>query len=382
MAAKNEALHIDALHPLVVPEIHGKTETNGGRFNVRAMYPRLLSFGVSYGDLEKIAKAATNWLSFSRSMADLARHWEVCGDRGWKSGRMETPRVYWRHAADYYHYAQLKLPDSCLKEDLRASSRRCYQKLVSLLDPPAARYTVPFKGSLLPGYLRVARPGAPCVILIGGLDSAKEVELHYFAETFLRRSCSVFYFDGPGQGEMSSEVSMTSGFENAVAAVIAALSLDARVGNAPIGCFGVAVGGHLACRAAASNARIEACVSLGGFFDSGVLPKLPPLAGAAFRKAYGLSLDDDFTEIAPHITLETLQGQMMAPLLLVHGTADHLVDMAQITQMQNWACGPVDLMLLDDSEHACADRFNECLPRIGDWMSNWLLRKNRPLMAI
>ena len=138
----------------------------------------------------------------------------------------------------------------------------------------------------------------------------------------------------------------------------------------------------MACRAAASNQRIEACVSLGGFFDSAVLPKLPALAGVAFRKAYGLRVDDDFTELAPHITLEDLRGRMTAPLLLVHGTADHLVNMAQITQMQNWACGPVDSIVLEGSEGVCSDRFNECLPRIGDWMSNWLLGKNRPLVAI
>ena len=220
------------------------------------------------------------------------------------------------------------------------------------------------------------------MILIGGLDSSKEVELHYFGEMFLRRSCSVFYFDGPGQGEMYGQITMTSGFERAVASVIDSLSSDPRVGNAPIGCFGVAVGGHLACRAAAFNPRIKACMSIGGFFDSGVLPKLPPLAATAFRKAFGLSIDDDLSELAPYLTLQDLQGQMRVPLLLVHGTADHLVDMGQITQMQNWACGPVDLMLMEESEHVCSDRFNECLPRMGDWMANWLLRKSRPLATV
>ena len=163
MAAKNEALNLDALYPYVVPPINGKAETRIASINIRPLYPRLLSFGISYGDLERIAQVATNWLAFSRLMAELARHWENSGDKAWKAGRMETPRIHWRHAVDYYHYAQLKVPDSSLKEELRAASRRCYQKLISLLDPPAVKYTVPFRGSLLPGYLRVARPGAPCV---------------------------------------------------------------------------------------------------------------------------------------------------------------------------------------------------------------------------
>lgn len=382
MATINESLNINALYPCAKNKTNGSGQTNSRALNIRALYSRLLSFGISYGDLERSAQVAISWLSFSRSMAELARHWEQSADKAWKSGRIATPREHWRHAVDYYHCAQLKLPDSSLREKLRASSRRCYQKLISLLDPPSVKYEVLFEGLPLPGYLRVVRPGAPCVILIGGLDSAKEVELHYFGEIFLRRACSVFYFDGPGQGEMSGKISMANGFERAVSSVIAVLSSDPRVGNASIGCFGMAMGGHLACRAAALNPRIEACVSMGGFFDSTALTKLSPTAVDAFCKAFGFSVDDDLSDLAPHLTLNSFQGHMKAPLLLVHGIADHLLDMAQITQMQNWACGPVDLMLPDEFELVCSDPFNDCLPRIGDWMANWLLRKNRPLVAI
>jgi fermentation-respiration switch protein FrsA (DUF1100 family) len=66
---------------------------------------------------------------------------------------------------------------------------------------------------------------------------------------------------------------------------------------------------------------------------------------------------------------------MQAPLLIVHGTADHLVDMEQITALQNWACGPVDALVLEGAEHVCCDRFNECLPAMGDWMLSQLLYK-------
>jgi pimeloyl-ACP methyl ester carboxylesterase len=361
---------------------NGASNGNNQKPNFRPLYHRLLNFGISYGDLERISGKATNWLSFSRAMGNLAEYWEKCAASAWKSGRLETPREQWKRAADYYHYAQLKLPDSLLKESFQRASRRCYERGASLLNPPAIRCDVPFQSMRLPGYLRIKRPGAPCVILIGGLDSAKEVELHYFAEIFLRRACSVFYFDGPGQGELNGKSSMACGFEKAVSAIIEFLRNDPRVGIASIGCFGVALGGYLACRTAALNPKIEACISIGGFFDSSVLPKLPPLAHPMFLKAFGFKASDDIGMVAPYVTLEPLRGQMKSPLLLVHGTADHLVDIAQIAAIEGWADGPVDKLILEGAEHVCSDRFNECLPSMGDWMTNWLFHESAQEVAL
>jgi alpha-beta hydrolase superfamily lysophospholipase len=349
--------------------------------NFRALYPRLLSFGIGYGDLERITSQVNDWPSFSRAMADLGEHWDHSGDKAYKLGCLETPRQHWLRAAAYYHYAQLRLQDSLLKESLRRACRQAYAKYAPLADPPILRCEVPFQGMNLPGYLRTKKPGS-CVILIGGLDSAKEIELHYFAEIFLNRCCSVFYFDGPGQGELYGRSSMTSGFEKAVASVINFLAFDQRVKLGPIGCFGVSFGGYLACLASAANPRIDACISIGGFFDHRILPKLPPVAAATVRNAFGLPADAPMAELAPYISLEAQRGGMTAPLLIVHGTADHLVDAEQIEAMKSWACGPVETMVLEGSEHVCSDRFNECLPHMGDWMTTWLMHKNEFVAVI
>ena len=348
----------------------------------RSLYPRLLNFGVAYGDLERISKSATDWLSFADQMSDLASGWEKAGDEAFAAGRLRTPREHWRKATDYYHYAQLRVPDSLLKEKLRTASRRCFTKLVPLLDVQPVRHEIPFQSIHLPGYLRVSRPGAPCVILIGGLDSSKEVELHYFAELFLQRGCSVFYFDGPGQGELFGKVPVSSRFENSVANVIKYLISETCLDSVPIGCFGVSFGGYLACRSAAANSRISACISIGGFYDHRILRKLPPVASAAVRKSFGFSTDDDLSELERYVSLQPLKGQMKAPLLIVHGTADHLVDMEQIDAMTEWADGPVDRIILEGSEHVCCDRFNVCLPQMGDWMTNCLMFRNRGMLAV
>ena len=349
--------------------------------NFRSLYPRLISFGIGYGDLERITRQINDWAAFSRAMADLGEHWDHLADKAYKSGCLETPRQHWLRAAAYFHYAQLRLHDSFLKEKLRRISRRAYQKYAALADPPIIRCEVPFQSTFLPGYLRIKKPG-PCVILIGGLDSAKEVELHHFAEMFLSRCCSVFYFDGPGQGELYRSMSMTCGFENAVSSVITFLSSDPRVQAGKIGCFGVSFGGYLACLSSAANPRVSACISIGGFFDHGILPKLPPVAAATVRTSFGLPAETNIDELNRYVTLEPQRGNMKAPLLIVHGTADHLVDFRQVQAMQDWAAGPVETIVLEGAEHVCSDHFNQCLPRMGDWMANWLLNKNKLVAVI
>jgi len=216
-------------------------------------------------------------------MADMGEHWDHLADKAYKSGCLETPRQHCLRAAAYFHYAQLRLHDSLMKEGLRRACRRAYEKYATLADPPIVRCEIPFQSMVLPGYLRVRKPG-PCVILIGGLDSAKEVELHHFAEVFFNRCCSVFYFDGPGQGELYGRSSMASGFENAVSSVIKFLSSDPRAQAGRIGCFGVSFGGYLACLSSAANPRVSACISIGGFFDHRILPKLPPVAAGTVRE--------------------------------------------------------------------------------------------------
>jgi len=347
--------------------------TNGnGLQGFKALYPRLLHFGVTYGDLERICAQPQDWDTWSRSLAEQADQYERAGDDAWRKGRKVSAMQWWRRATDYFHYAQIRMVAMADKRELQGRSRRNFVKLAALLNPPAARLEVPFGSSLLPGYFRMACPGAPCTILIGGLDSAKEVELHYFAEGFLARGHSVFFFDGPGQGELCGRLPMMTNFEGAVSTVIDYLLDHVEIDGQRLGLFGVSFGGYLACRAAASDGRIKACVSLGGFFDAQIFARLSPLATAIFKRTFGLNERQDLCGIAPQISLQPLRGCMDRPLLILHGRDDHLVDEGQVAALSEWACGPKRIWIMDDAEHVCTNRFSECLPEMGDWMSEQL----------
>jgi 2,6-dihydroxypseudooxynicotine hydrolase len=60
-----------------------------------------------------------------------------------------------------------------------------------------------YENTSLPAYLRLpdGEGPHPCVILVCGLDSVKEQELHW-EEELVHRGIATLSFDGPGQGEM------------------------------------------------------------------------------------------------------------------------------------------------------------------------------------
>lgn len=343
----------------------------GPRFvppEVQPLLPRLLHFGVAYGDLleRPVNGTAEPW---GARLAARAAGYEAAADRAWEEGRRQSAFGGWRLAKDSYHFAQLRMPFGEEKSLLRAACRRAFAKLVSRFDPPAERFELSLDGLVVPGYFRSGQACGGTVILIGGLDSAKEVELAYFAEVFWRRGCSVLFFDGPGQGELLGQAPMPIRFERVVSALVD--ELVARGGGAEgrLGVFGVSFGGHLACRAAAADDRFCAAVSLGGFHDGRIFERISPLGGETFVRTFGLAGPEALPGLARELTLTSLPGLRSGRLLVVHGSEDLLVDDAQVEAMARWVGSRGELLVLDGAEHVCADRFADCLPQIGDFMA-------------
>lgn len=352
------------------------TGTEAFRRELEKSTARLLHFGVSYGDWRKAAEESEHWEAFSDALAEMAERYEAAGDAAAQSEQKVSAAGHWRRAAVYFHYAQFKLGHGDRKRDRQRRCQKSHAKAAKWLEPPASRIEVRCGGASFPGYLRVPRrPFASCVVLINGLDSAKEVELHAFAEGFLRRGNAVFYWDGPGQGEGANGTPMHR-YSEVVSAVLDRLA--GETGDVPFGLFGVSFGGYLACHAAASDPRIEACVSLGGFHDARIAGRLPEPALANLRAAYGLPADSSIDALRDAITLAPLRGQLRGSLLIVHGTNDHLVDRAQVEALQEWGGANATSLIYDGAEHVCTDRFGECLPALWDWMTQ-RLRYARPM---
>lgn len=353
---------------------YGYRVTNLGK-NVWLLYLRATSFGISYSDLVQADEAAQDWTSWSEALAHFAARYEKAAQEAWEAQRVVSARQLWRRAVDYYHFAQMFLRGD-KKIEYQTNCWRVYGQLAPLLKPKCQRISIPFNGVTLPGYLRVFRPGAPCVVLLGGgFEFSKEVELHKFGDFFLQRGMSVVCFDGPGQGEIAGALLLkVVDSDCAVSAVIDFLACqEGLVDTSRIGVFGVSLSGYLAARATAMDHRIMACISLSGFFDERGLCNLAPRNQQAMARMFGF--DDPKLMVQPDgplPRLDTLPCALDRPFLIIHGSEDHLVSMEQVELLQAWAKGKTDLWLYEGAEHVCHSHFGELLPAMGDWMAEHL----------
>ena len=166
------------------------------------------------------------------------------------------PAAHLAQAAVYYHFAKfLFVQDMDQLRAAHGAAVRCLDDALPYLDPPGERIEIGFDGAALAGILRRPRgPGPhPVVILIAGLDSAKE-EFRPTEELFLRRGLATFAVDGPGQGEAEYDLAMRPDWEVPGAAIIDAVTAQPGLDPARTGIWGVSLGGYYAARLASADA--------------------------------------------------------------------------------------------------------------------------------
>jgi 2,6-dihydroxypseudooxynicotine hydrolase len=340
------------------------------------MYLTALTFGIHYRDLAETEHLVYDESAWSHAMAEIAAHYDQLAQEASEAQHLQSALQWWCHAADYYHYAQITYQGD-RKGEYQRRSRQAFRRIASHFVPSCQRIEIPFQNTLLPGYLRIFKPGAPCVILINSYNTAKEVEVHKLTDIFLQRGLSVAYFDGPGQGEVGETLAMISNYEIAVSAVIDFLTRQASVGEAaPIGIFGFSFAAYLAIRATAMDRRIRACISLGGFFDGSVFRRLSPGNQAGLTRQFKARDIEAIAVPESQNTLAVLPQAITQPFFIIHGGSDHLVSMEQIERLRGWAQGETRVWIIENTEHACFSRFNQVLPMMGDWMAEQLQRKN------
>lgn len=329
---------------------------------------RLLRLGLSYGDFKKIKADPMDFAAWFGEICRMAKRYADLADEAWRKNQTVTAVELWHRASDYFHYTQLFQPYSQAKMDIRKASRDNFLKMIEFFSPKIERIEVPYLDKHLPGYLRVATPDSPLVILMNGLDSAKEVELFYFSEAFFKRGLSTLCIDAPGQGELLGQSRLSPEIESVISTVIDFITASPLFRPKRLGLFGVSFGGHLAVRSAALIERITACICLGSFFDAEPLAKFPPPVHGALCAQYGIKDDAELRQLYGQLSLAALPDKILQPLLIIHGGKDYLFDLKQAHKINDWASGEKEFWVYEDAEHVCSSCFDELLPKMGDWM--------------
>jgi 2,6-dihydroxypseudooxynicotine hydrolase len=270
----------------------------------------------------------------------------------------------------YFHYAQNLYYDD-LKVKRAAHDRKVsvFRRAAPLFDPPLERVAIPFEKTSLPAYLRLApgRAQAPCVILLGGLDTTKE-DYMVVNDLCAERGLATLAFDGPGQGELLYEMPWRPDFDRAIYAVLDYLQDRPEIDPGRIGIIGRSTGGFYAPQAAATDARIKAAVAWGAMYHLRNLASIPAVTRDGFVFVSGSKSVEDAVRFFECINLEGVASRIRCPLLVVHGGLDTITPLENATRLIRETAGPVETLIWEDSGHCCHDRAHIVRPAMADFM--------------
>ena len=337
--------------------------------------PRFVANGIEYSDFVRVTSAIDRWESWCAQWCLAGSEHEELGRAALAEGRERSAGSHLAQAAVYFHFAKFLFVDD--PSQLRAahsSAVRCLTDALPFLAPPGERVEIPFDGATMAAVLRrPAGPGPhPVVILVPGLDSAKE-EFRPTEDLFLSRGLATISVDGPGQGEAEYDLAIRADWEVPGAAIIDAATGLPGIDGSRVGIWGVSLGGYYAARVASGDGRVRACISLSGPYCLGDdWDQLPELTRAAFTVRSKSASAEQARSRAAELSMAGRAGQIAAPLLIVAGRKDRLFPWQDAVRLREEAGENAELLLLDDGNHGCANVTYRHRQYSADWMASKL----------
>ncbi|MGI0119354.1 alpha/beta hydrolase family protein [Zooshikella sp. RANM57] len=341
--------------------------------------PRIMFGGTEWGEIIDVSKKIT--ASPSREAEKFWPQWfDAWNTHGNQLVNMakechhKTAATIYLKAAAAYHWAEFMFfADPVKKEQVRAKVTDSFLHALPNLSYSCERLELRYSQQVLPGYLLHAKKDqpSPCVILLNGLDSAKEVELYAFCKHFLREGISCFIFDGPGQGELLGQTAMPIEFENVFGTVLDTLRQHQAVDRNRLGVFGVSFGGYLSLRCASSFPEIKAAINLSGAFDVSNYLDINPRVRHDFRYVFHAADDQEMASLADDKL--TLAGKVnpKCPVLCIHGGNDAVFPISNCQLVKDWV-GEQNVTMIEypNEAHVCQHYFHDYLPKAANWLAS------------
>ncbi|QKW33809.1 alpha/beta hydrolase [Actinomadura sp. NAK00032] len=259
-------------------------------------------------------------------------------------------------AARWFHLATLApYPEAARAA---AAADRALSRAITLLEPSGRRVG----GEEFTGWLRGPADAPATVVVVPGLDSAKEEFLDLTA-ALLARGLAVFAMDGPGQGALAATTPLRPDYEQVVGRVIDAL------GVARVGLVGLSLGGYFAARTAALEPRVAAVATVSGPFrlDWDELP--PPVRDIMAGRTGGPGAASEF---ARQVDLTDLAPRVTAPLLVVDGEQDVIPGVTNGEPLARLAPHGTYLSV-PHGDHLLGNARPDWLPHLGDHIAHALI---------
>lgn len=313
----------------------------------------------------------------------VARRFELHALQAEKAGHTITASDGFFAASIMYGGAQWPIfANSELNVALEKKKNDCFARYMEHADHRIEAVEVPYEGKTLPAYLHFP-PGyeggaLPCVVMIEGMDTFKEMALFGAGDRFLRRGLACLVIDGPGQGSsLLREIWYNPETYGEVGkGAIDFLLTRKEIDSQRIMAWGLSFGSFWATQAAAAETRFAACAVMYTSFQHGNWPYFE-MASPAFKPRFmymtGISDVDEFDRMANKIDVRPLSAKLKMPYFVMAGEDDSLSDIARTFDHLNAVSGPKTLVLFAGEEHGIFGARSSLLgppffPIIADWL--------------
>ena len=335
---------------------------------------RMVSNGMPLADFQDVTTQTQSWDDWCMALSNRGDVHASLGKEAEENQNYLSAGEHYVTAAVCYHFGKFLFvnnPEQMKSAHLKAVES--YSKALPWLSPPGERVTIPYGSHSLYGHLRkpdgVEKP--PVVILIMGLDSAKE-EMFNNESLFLNRGMATLTFDGPGQGEAEYDLPICPEYEKPVQAVIEFVHTRKELDKNRIGLWGVSMGGYYAPRAAAFCKGLKGCIALSGPFDVGLCyDSLPKLTRSCFDYRSGGSDEKNIRQIASRMSMKEVASQITCPLFIVSGALDRVIPYEHAAMLEKAAINAAEIIHLavPDGGHVVNNRAYKYRQASADWMA-------------
>jgi dienelactone hydrolase len=348
----------------------------------RHWYNRFLLCGMDLDRIRRVISRITNFYGWLDEWSKEGTKLEKLAEEALSEGNVCSARSLFHEASACFHIGQhIYFIDIDQKSKAQERVRVNYKRAIELYDEAERpiRIEIPFQGTVIPGYLHLARkPGRALIIMSCGADGLKEMEGHSGANSLVDAGFNVFPFDGPGQGEMWKNMKMIIDYEKVVSTVIDYFEENNPYDIYPerIGMEGWSFSGYLAPRAAALDKRISCTVGNGGFGFISNKMKLNPIYAREMCHIMGMENPKEIlTVMTEQMDLRKVPP-LDRPLLIVCGGKDQVIPYPkeQADYVMDWAVGEKELKYYPEGEHCCINYRDEVLSYINDWFRKHLLK--------
>ena len=273
---------------------------------------------------------------------ELGAQVEAAAEAALAKGHKLTAGDYYLRAGIYHYNAERFITPGPEKRAQGQKAHHCWHTGIRLREPTIEFAEVPYEGITLPALFMKAFPDdrpAPTVVVVNGMDNAKEMSIFFAGREFARRGFNTLSLDGPGMGETRRIRDVPSRYDYEVPGTAAFDFLAKRkdVDVKRIAIMGYSFGGYYSSRIAAFEKRYAACIALSALHwdlagwqekirqKNANSPKSVAQSNFQFRWVVGAETQEEGIEIAKKFTLKDVAQHITCPFLVTHGGNDRVV---------------------------------------------------------